>query len=150
VPQTAEDREFALRDLADGCKEGIYERMARADMERVRKNGNLGSSAFTHWQGKGEERKPRLVVNFYRQSKFWRKHGLRMETAGGFMELLKEGDRLLSFDVKAGYRHQRLHPTMLDHFVFSYEGAYYRCLALPFRWGPSAYHFTRFMLPFVR
>jgi hypothetical protein len=34
---------------------------------------------------------------------------------------------------------------MLNHFVFSYEGAYYRCLALPFGWGHSALH-----APFVR
>jgi hypothetical protein len=39
---------------------------------------------------------------------------------------------------------------MFYHFVFSYEGVYYRCLALLFGCGPAAYHFTRFMLPFVR
>jgi hypothetical protein len=78
VPQTAEDCAFALLDLEDSGKDGIYGRMEGADMERVRKDGNLVSSAFPRSQGKGEEGKPRLVVNFHRQSKSLRKRGSRI------------------------------------------------------------------------
>lgn len=62
---------------------------------------------------------------------------------------LLQGGKLISFDVKAGNRHEHLHPLMWDFFLFRYSGKTYRCLALLFGWGPSALHFIRFLHPFV-
>jgi hypothetical protein len=35
---------------------------------------------------------------------------------------------MVSFDIKAGYRHFRLAPKMRNWFLFRYEDKYYRCV----------------------
>lgn len=95
------------------------------------------SSAFTAWQGEGEDEKGRFFVNLLHQSKFWPKESCKMERMEEFAGELKQGEHLLSFDVTACYRHVNLHPLMLKYFMFSYAGVTYRCLALPFGWARS-------------
>lgn len=150
VPQTEEDKEFALADLESGLKGGIYERVSPEYEQRKRKEGHMISSAFTVWSGEGEKRKGRFVINLHQQSQHWRRGSVRMETLPSFALELQEGDRLMSWDVKSGYRHMYLHPDMRDFFIFRYAGCYYRCIALPFGWGRSALWFTKMMRPIVR
>lgn len=49
-----------------------------------------------------------------------------METKETFAGLLREGDRILSFDVRGGYRHFSLHEDMRDFFLFKYDRCYFR------------------------
>lgn len=147
--QSAEDLEFGRADLKKGCESGVYEELTDEEAQDLIARGFLLSSAFTVWQGEGKDRKGRFVVNFSRQSKFWPKGSMRMERLEEFSDELHQGESLISFDLTAGYRHVHLHPSMLNFFVFWYAGRTYRCLALPFGWGRSAYHFTRFLRPFV-
>lgn len=70
------------------------------------------------WQGKGVDRKGRFVVKFSIQSKFWEKRSVDMENMNEFASELQEGDRLLSFDLTAGYHHVHLHSLMYDYFFF--------------------------------
>lgn len=149
VPQSAEDLEFGRQDLEAGCASGVYEELGHRETEDLLGRGFLISSAFTVWRGEGEERKGRFVVNFSRQSKFWAKGSVKMERLEDFSDEIHQGESLISFDLAAGYRHVHLHPAMLNFFLFRYGGRVYRCLALPFGWGRSAYHFTRFLRPFV-
>lgn len=149
VPQTQEDLGFARADLEEGFRKGIYELVSDEEKARALEDGYLISSAFTLWQGEGDERKNGFGVNFSKQSKFWDHKPLRMESAAGFATELKKGERLLSFDLSAGYRHIHLHLDRYSLFLFSYEGRTYRCLALPFGWNGSAFHFKRLMRPFV-
>ena len=109
------------------------------------------SPAFVHWEGRDskEGKKGRFVQAFHVQSRQWEKRGTRMETKESFASLLREGDRLLSFDVKAGYRHFFLHPDMRNYFLFRYDGRFFRCKALPFGWGRSAFWFVNLLKPFV-
>lgn len=150
IPQTEEDKEFGLADLDDGIRMGVYEEVTRDYVTERVKNGLLCSSAFTVWQGEGEERKGRFVLNFHRQSKHWCKGSIKMETVPSFSLEMERGDMMLSFDVKAGYRHFFLHPDMRDFFLFHYAGRYFRCIALPFGWGRSPMWFTKMMRGFVR
>jgi Reverse transcriptase (RNA-dependent DNA polymerase) len=72
-----------------------------------------------------------------------------METVPEFGLELKKGDHMISFDIRAGYPHFRLSPSIRDLFCFRYYGRYYRCVALPFGWGRSPMWFTQFMVPVV-
>jgi hypothetical protein len=88
------------------------------------------------------------VVSLSKQSKYWPKGSVRMETLPEFsLELEREG-RMLSFDIKAVYRHFRLALQMRDCFVFAYDGRFY-CIALPFGRGRSPMWFTHLMVPLV-
>ena len=149
IPQSEEDLEFGRKDLEAGCASGVYEEVAAWEAEDLVRRGYLISSAFTVWQGDPGARKGRFVVNLSRQSKFWAKGSVKMERLEEFTDELEEGERLISFDLVAGYRHVHLHPLMLNYFLFAYAGRVYRCLALPFGWGRSALHFTRFLRPMV-
>ena len=149
VPQSESDLAFGLADLEAGCKTGVYEELSNGEAEDLLTRGHLISSAFTIWQGEDGDRKGRFVVNFSRQSKFWPKGSVKMERLEEFSDELHRGESLLSFDLAVGYRHVHLHPAMLDFFVFRYGGRTFRCLALPFGWGRSAFHFTRLLRPVV-
>lgn len=150
VPQSAADRVFAEEDLRKGCNNRVYERVGVEEVRRLVRNGKMVSSAFTVWQGEGSERKGRFVVNLHRQSEHWPKGSVRMETMQSFAMEMQKGDKLMSWDVKSGYRHFYLHPDMRDFFVFRYGGRYYRCIAIPFGWGRSALWFVKLLRPLVQ
>lgn len=149
IPQSAEDRAFALQDLEEGCKTGIYQEISAAHARRAKNGGAIISSAFVVWQDGSEGRKGRFVVNLSKQSKRWKKGTVKMESLSEFAMEMQKGDHFISMDIHKGYRHFRLHPSMRDWFVFRYVGKYYQCVALPFRWGRSPLWFTMLMAIFV-
>jgi hypothetical protein len=108
------------------------------------------SSSFVVWQDGPEGRKGRFVVNLSKQSKHWPKGIVRMETLPEYALELERGEKMVSFDIQAGYRHFGLAPQMRDWFLFRYDGRFYRCIALPFGWGRSPMWFTKLMAPMVR
>lgn len=128
IPQDTRSIEFGEEDLTKGLlpENSFYRRMTAADMVRVRSKGRLISSAFTVWQEKGGVEEGRFEICLNRQSKFYLKGPTRMEGAAEFCTYIKEGDRMISFDVKSGYRHLKLHPDMINDFVFCYNGQYYQ------------------------
>lgn len=149
VPQSAKDIAFGSAVLKAGCKVGVYEKMDKDIMRERIRQGYLLSSAFNAWQWEDEDGKGRFVVNLSRQGKFLPEGSCRMDRMVEFSGELKQGERLLSFDVTAGYGHVHLHPLMLGYFIFSYAGVTYRCLELSFWLRPSALHSTRFLRPLV-
>lgn len=152
IPQDARSVEFGEEELRKGLlpEYAFFRLMTEQDIERVREAGKLISSAFTIWQEKDGVEQPRFVVCLNRQSKFFERRPTRMEGAAEFCTHLRRMDRMISFDVKAGYRHLRLHADTLDDFVFFYNGIYYQCLAMPFGWGPASFWFTRFLSPVIK
>lgn len=150
IPQSMEDREYAQGDLERGVAEGVYERVGEEEVEDLVREGKMVSSAFVVWQGHGEERKGRFVVNFHRQSKHWARGSVKMETVQSFALDMEKNDVLMSWDFKSGYRHFYLHPDVRNFFVFRYGGAFYRCIALPFGWGRSVLWFMKLLRPLVQ
>lgn len=150
IPQTEDDVEFGRVDLSKACGEGVYEEIGREEAMRVAGTGKMVSSAFVVWQGSGEGRKRRFVVNLSRQSKHWGKGTVNMETLPGFALELQREDMLTSFDDKGGYRHFYLRPEMRDYFVLGYDRRFYRFIAVQFGWGRSGYWFVKLMRPLVR
>jgi hypothetical protein len=75
------------------------------------------------------------VINFSRQSRYWPKGSVKMETLPGFALNLMKNNHFMSWEVKFGYRHFYLHPKMREFFLFHYGGRFYRCVALPFWLG---------------
>lgn len=151
IPQTPEDLEFGTQDLKQGCLEGIYEEVLAVEVEHLRRQGLMVSNAFVVWEERDgpASRKGRFVVNFSDQSLHWPKGSLRMETLPGFSLQVGEGDHMVSFDIRSGYRHFRLAPGMQKYFLFRYHGRFYKCVALPFGWGRSPLWFTELLRPFV-
>lgn len=138
IPQNEEDRAFASADLEEGCRSGIYQEVSASHAEMAKARGAILSSAFVVWQETAEvEKKGRFVVNLAKQSKRWKKGTVRMESLSEFAMSVEKGDHFLSMDIKSGYRHFRLAPSMRDWFIFRYAGKYYQCVALPFGWGRS-------------
>jgi hypothetical protein len=150
IPQTEEDLYFGRDNLRAGCASGIYEEVVVEDVQEVLRTGRMVSSAFLVWQGEGEERKGRFVINSSRPSQHWPKGSVKMENFPGFAVNLLKNDYLMSWYVKSGYRHFYLHPRMRDYFLFHYGGRFYRCIALPFGWGRSVLWFTKLMRPIVK
>jgi hypothetical protein len=132
IPQNPEDLDFAREDLRVGCQEGIYKEVSKEEVEEIRSTGAMISSSFVVWQEGAEGRKGRFVVNLSKHSKHWPKGSVRMENLPEYALELEHGDHMVSFDIKAGYRHFRLAPKMRNWFIFRYENKYYRCIALPF------------------
>ena len=152
MPQTDEDLAFGREELEKGLGYREYfEELKEEEAMQLVARGFMVSPAFVRWEGLDEQgkRKGRFVQAFHIQSQQWKRQGTRMETKEAFASLLRRNDNLLSFDIKAGYRHFFLHPDMRNYFIFRYDGRYFRCIALPFGWGRSAYWFVNLLKPFV-
>ena len=148
---TTEEREFAQEALRDGVNQRVFEQVTEQEARCiVNQLGCYVSNSFVVWQGDGDQRKGRLVLNFKEQSTHWRKGSVKMETLEQFAQDLTKGDYLLTMDIKSGYHHFRLHPRMRNWFLFRNGDRFYRCIALPFGWGRSVWWFCRLLRPFVR
>lgn len=80
VPLSGEDLVFGTADLTAGREAGVYEVVHEEEVVDFIRRGHLVSSAFTIWQGEGEDLKGRFVVNFSRQSKMWERGPVKMES----------------------------------------------------------------------
>jgi hypothetical protein len=118
------------------------------EVERISSTGAMISSSFLVWQDGSEGREGPL--NLSKQSKHWPKGSVRIETMPEYALELERGEKMVSFDIQAGYRHFRLAPQIRDWFLFGNDGRFYRCIALPFGWGLSSMWFTQLMVPMVR
>jgi hypothetical protein len=150
LPQTEDDLKAGMAALEGWVTGTVVEDM---DWDQalgiVTEKGVLVRISFVVWQGDGIERKARLALNFKEQSGNWLRGSVRMESLESFAEELRQGDRLIAFDVKSGYHHFGLHPAMRDWFLFRYENKCYRCIALPFGWGRSVWWFYQLLKPFT-
>jgi hypothetical protein len=95
-------------------------RMPGGDLRKGYTGGSRGDqenwgndiASFVVWKDGPEGCKGRIVVNLFKQSKHWPKGSARMETLAEFALELEHGDRMVSFDIKAGYLHFRLAPQI--------------------------------------
>jgi hypothetical protein len=149
IPQTPKDLAFGREDLRAGCQEGMYEEVTTVEAERIRSTDAMISSSSVVWQDGPEGQKGRIVVSLYKQSKHWPQGSVRMGTLPEYALELERGEKMVSFDIQAGYRHFRLAPKMRDWFLFRYDGRLYRCIAVPFGWGRSPMWFTQLMVLMV-
>jgi hypothetical protein len=150
IPQTPEDLAFGREDIRAGYREGIYEEMTVGNTKRIRSTGVMVSSIFVVWQDRPEVRNWRFVVNLSKKSKHWPKGSVTMETLPEYALELERGEKMVSCDIKAGYRYFRLSPQMRYWFLFRYDGRFYKCIALSFGWGRSPMWFTQQMVPMVK
>lgn len=150
IPQSEEDVVFGLQDLEDGYRAGIYQEVSASVANNAVAQGAIISSAFTVWQEKQEGLKGRFVVNLSKQSTFWPRGTVKMESLAEFAMSVQDRDHFLSMDIYKGYRAFRLHTVMRDWFIFRYQGRFFRSIALPFGWGRSPLWFTQLVAPFVR
>ena len=143
-----------LGELEKGLKSTskIWEEIGQDEVDYLVEKGHMVASAFVHWEGVDEEgkRKGRFVENFKPHKKWgWGDGSVRMDKPAEFAAQVEKGDSFLSFDIKAGYRHFFLHPSVRNFFLFHYGGRYFRCIALPFAWCRSAFYFVNLLKPFV-
>lgn len=146
VPQTPSDLDFGRQELEEGCRNGTYQKISKEYAMIQKSNGNYISSSFVDWS----KPKGRFIINLKLQSTHWEKRSVVMQSLSSFGAGLSQGDHLISFDWKSGYRHFRLHPKMWNWFIFQYDGKFYRCIALPFGWTRSPFWFCHILAPLTR
>ena len=66
------------------------------------------------------------------------------------MMLFGPGEWMFSFDLKSGYHHIDVAQKYRKYLGFSWEGALYRCVVLPFGLSSAPYVFTKMMRPLVK
>ena len=94
--RTAEYCQIAREDLSRASREGVYEEVGFEEAEALARGVRMISSAFTVWQGVGEDLKGNFVINFKRQTKHWPKCSVKIETLQSFACELQRGDVLMS------------------------------------------------------
>lgn len=147
VPQVAEKIAFGVKELKAGCLDRVYQKLDEKKAELLVKKRYLVSSEFTLWPSEGAARKGSFFSNFLIPSKFWR--SVKIERMEEFALEFQKGDRLISFDLTAGYGHVHLHPLMHDYFLFRYAEATYRFFSLQWVWVPAENHSCKFLRPLV-
>jgi hypothetical protein len=73
------------------------------------------------WQDEQRGSKKWFVVNLSKKSKHWLKGSVRIETLPEYALELERGEKLVSFDIHAGYGYFWLAPQMRDWFLFRYD-----------------------------
>jgi hypothetical protein len=93
--------------------------------------------------------KRRSVSDLAHLSNHWDARPTKLDSLAGSPAVLIPGDRLLSFDLKGGYHHFRLHKDMREMFRVRVDPGgglperFFEFIALPFGWCMSGYWFVR-------
>jgi hypothetical protein len=80
------------------------------EAESIRGTGAMIFSSYAVWKDGAEGCKERFAVSLSKQSKHWSKENVRIETLPEFSLELEHGEKLVSFDIHAEYRHFQLAP----------------------------------------
>jgi hypothetical protein len=83
--------------------------------------------------------KLRSVADLKVWSSHWDTRLTTCDTLDANATQLREGDRMLSFDLASGYHHFRLHPSMREWLTVRFAGRWFRYVPLPFGWRLSGY-----------
>lgn len=133
--KSAEDQLFCDVELEAGISMQYYRYVNAEEVKSNVAKGCCLSSCFV--DRKGSEL--RLITNFKRVSQHWDSRGGKMESLQAFGLGIGHEDRLLSFDLKDGYRAVALHKDMQKYFMFRHGGRVYCRMTLPFGWNMSPY-----------
>lgn len=108
----------------------------------------------------GEPQKWRCVVDLRPTNSFCRQSSCKYETLRVLQRLARQGDWMISWDLKDGYHAVGIQPDFRRFMTFALPPApgsppgtpprYIRCAALPFGWLASPYIFTKVMRVMVR
>lgn len=100
IKQSVENKAFAEKELAEGCKSGIYQEVSARHTKMALRKGAIASFSFVLWQeGFGNEKKGRFVVNLSKQSKKWKKITVKTESLSEFLMSGQKGDCFLFMDI---------------------------------------------------
>lgn len=124
VFQTAGEIEFAWWKIEKGLREKTAEEVTEDFTKSCLERGLLFSSSFTNWTLKGEDRSGRFVIKRHLQSHHSRYGAIIMEKIPSFALQMRKKDVLMSIDMKSGYHHLCLHPSIREYFLL-YYGKWY-------------------------
>ena len=79
------------------------------------------------------KRKKRLVINLKYLNQFVQKEKFHYEDVRTLLQVAKQGDWLVTFDLQSGYHHIDIHPDSQTFLGFCWEGKYFKFTVLPFR-----------------
>lgn len=114
IPMDPSEKEWLKAELREALERRIYEEVPWQEALASNRRGFPISNAF----GVHQDEKRGLVVNLARQSTLFRDRPVTMETLEAFSLDLNPSDHLLSLEISRGYHHFRLHPSILDWFIF--------------------------------
>ena len=89
--------------------------------------------------------KKHLVINLKYLNQFVQKEKFRCEDVRTLLQLTKQGDWLVTFDLRSGYHHIDIHSDSQTFLAFCWEGTYYKFTVLPFGLSSAFFVFTKIM-----
>jgi hypothetical protein len=132
-------RPFSAHKLAF-AEETMQKRIARGTWrglsEEKAAHAQFVSNEFLRTNSDGTLRS---VADLKFISSHWNARATKCDTLEANATQLREGDRMLSFDVASGYHQFRLHPSMRQWFTVKFARLWFQYTALPFCWQLSGY-----------
>ena len=96
------------------------------------------------------KRKKRLVINLKYLNQFVQKEKFHYEDVRTLLQVAKQGDWLVTFDLQSGYHHIDIHPDSQTILGFCWKGKYFKFTVLPFGLSSACFVFTKVMHPLVK
>jgi hypothetical protein len=121
IPHTPEDIAFVRGELRAGCQEAIHEEVKTGEAKDIRSTGAV-TSTFAVQRNGPEGRKGRFALNLSKKIKHWHLESARINSMHEHALELEREEKMISFDIQAGYRYFQLASNMRDWFLFGCDG----------------------------
>jgi hypothetical protein len=109
-PFSAEERAFAEEKISNRLESGTWVELSAAETAGARCMSNEFTTS--DWNGK-----LRSVADLKFLSSHWDTCLMKCDTLEANATQLREGDRMLSYNLESGYHQFRLHPMMREWFT---------------------------------
>ena len=97
-----------------------------------------------------QKKKYRLISNLTELNKYIRVPKFSQEGIDVVSNFIESGDKLMTFDLKSGFHHCKIHKNLQKYLGFYYKGKYYVWQAAPFGLKCSPYYFHKYLRPVVQ
>ena len=91
-----------------------------------------------------------LVINLNYLNQFVQKEKFRYEDVRTLLQVAKQGDGLVAFDLRSRYHHIDIHSDSQTFLGFCWEGKYYKFTVLPFGLSSACFVLTKVMCLLVK
>jgi hypothetical protein len=89
--------------------------------------------------------KLRLIIDLRGVNQFIDTPSFKYEDINVVLDQIRQGDELVSVDLRNGFQHVLVHPDDRDLLGFKWKGVYYRYKVLPFGLSCSPYYFCKIL-----
>lgn len=123
VTRTEEDFAFTWTSID---KERCVQRDISLRCTNIGSLWTTGTFVLRNLDKRGRRALQAFLINLHRQSMRFKTCVIKIETLPFLSLKLQRDEMMMSFDLKSGYHHFSLHPSMPDNITFHYDGRYFR------------------------